>query len=415
MLNVLLITYDTSPVRGSEAAVSWNFITQMSQQVRLTIIFGHGKEEVESYLQNNKPIPNTQWINIPVKSTEGFNKLKEFIYFQKYYRQWQLNVYRKVRSLTTESHYDIVHFLNPIGFKEPGYCWRLNDTPYVWGPIQGVENRPLGLTFDLSKKYFIKSLIRRLVHNGWFRYSPRVRKAIKSSDAILSATPNTVKLLNEIYNVDAPYLPENGIVSPESTTPINYDGNGSLNLIWVGAVIERKALKLLLLSLEKIRHLNWHLDVVGDGPLLQSLKEEFAEMNDKISYHGKVIRTDVCKLFSRAHLHIITSLGEATTTVLFEAMAKGVPTLTLDHCGMAGVISSDNGIKIPLGRLSQTTDLIASSIANIMQAPPTIRNLSKGTISTGMQLNWDYRCKMFLDTYELAIRSNRDSHNKLSN
>lgn len=63
-------------------------------------------------------------------------------------------------------------------------------------------------------------------------------------------------------------------------------------------------------------------------------------INKHITWHGNIPREQVLRLMSDSHLHVISSLGDATTTVLFEAMSFAVPTMTLDHCGMAGVVCS---------------------------------------------------------------------------
>ena len=46
------------------------------------------------------------------------------------------------------------------------------------------------------------------------------------------------------------------------------------------------------------------------------------------------------------HLHIITSLGEGNPTTIWEAMDRGIPTVSLNHCGMKDVICDKCGVKI---------------------------------------------------------------------
>lgn len=66
------------------------------------------------------------------------------------YRKWHWQAYLWAEDIVEREHVDVIHYLNPIGFKEPGYCWKIKEVPYVWGPIQGVENRPLALFPALS-------------------------------------------------------------------------------------------------------------------------------------------------------------------------------------------------------------------------------------------------------------------------
>lgn len=123
--------------------------------------------------------------------------------------------------------------------------------PYVWGPIQGVENRPFELYHALSLKGKRNALVRRIVHNGLFILMPRLKKALERVDVVFAATPNTVKNLMRWYHKESVYLPENGIMKMERTTPVKYDG-GVLRLIWIGGICERKALVILLDALSKL-------------------------------------------------------------------------------------------------------------------------------------------------------------------
>ena len=40
MRTILLLAYAVSPTKGSEYAVAWNFITQMSKSNRLLVLYG---------------------------------------------------------------------------------------------------------------------------------------------------------------------------------------------------------------------------------------------------------------------------------------------------------------------------------------------------------------------------------------
>lgn len=106
------------------------------------------------------------------------------------------------------------------------------------------------------------------------------------------------------------------------------------------------------------------------------------------------------ELFAQAHLHIITSLGEATTTVLWEAMANGIPTLSLDHCGMSGVICEECGIKIPIHSYEQVTSAIATQIESCIMNPSRIETLSNGVLKCAGKFMWSNRVESFNQIYE---------------
>lgn len=404
MHRIAVITYDISPFRGSEASVSWNFVTKMSRHVHLTVIYGRANAEIDDYIKAH-PIENVEWIGIQKKDVEHFGRgLRQDYYFSLYYRQWHKEAAATASRLASERRIDLIHYLNPIGFKEPGWLWQIKSVPYVWGPLQGVDNRPLKLHKALGAKGTISAIIRRLVHNGLFRYFPRARKAFRRADALFAATPATVRGLKRHHRREAIYLPENGITEMETDKPVSLDPDERLRMIWIGGLdVKRKAVGLLLDALLKVKSDQWTISWFGNGTLSEANSKKAARLNGKINICGKVPREQVQEAMRHSHLHIISSLGEATTTVLFEAMAKGIPTMTLDHCGMAGVVCDRCGIKIPIESYDNVTSRMAAEIDRLIARPELVKKLSEGVIECSRKFMWDNRIGLFLDTYARLI------------
>lgn len=396
---ILLVTYDISPYKGSEASVSWNYVFSMQHYHKLTVLYGKGKEDIEHYLQTNS-MKNVTFYNLSPLPTTG-NKLAHHISYNLNYMKWQKNAYHQVKKWLKDGRIDIVHYLNPIGFKEPGFLWKL-PIPYIWGPLQAVENRPLSLFPALSFKEKINVLFRRIVHNGAFVLLPRVRQAMHRADYLFAATPNTVRMIKKFYGRKSFYLPENGILQMNRTQPIERQKEEILQIVWIGALCPRKALIILLDALSHTRSRQWHLDVIGVGNLFQQLKEKSEQLgiDCHITWHGSIPRTEVLQLMKTAHLHVISSLGEATTTVLWEAMSRAVPTMTLDHCGMAGVVCEKCGIKIPIHSYKQVVTDMAEHIDYLIEQPEIIGQLSQGVIECSEKFMWSNRIKIFNEVYE---------------
>lgn len=407
MNNVILVTYDISPYRGSEASVSWNYVQNMRQYVHLIVVYGNGKVDIERYLSENEDgIDNVEFINISPLPLSAHGFLLD-VQYNLNYRKWHKQIYSLVSSMIEEGKANVVHYLNPIGFKEPGFFYKLPTTVrYIWGPMQGVENRPLELYKALGTKGKINAFTRRIVHNLLLRYHPRVRKAIKRADVIFGATPNTVKQLRSLFHRDCIYLPENGIFKMMTDRPAKFDGN-ILKLIWIGGIVDRKGLIILLDALRKLNDSRWHLIVLGQGYLEKQLKDTALEygISQQIEWRGNLPRTEVFNCLKESHLHVISSLGEGNPTVIWEAMALGIPTLTLDHCGMSGVVCGKCGIKIPIISYNQVIDTIAVEIKKFLQNPSRLENLSEGVLNCSKNFMWQNRINMFMKAYGFLIYS----------
>ena len=422
-MKIALIAYSISPFYGSEYAVAWDFVTRMAKVHELYVFYGCskpttiGKQEDFNEYAIQIGLKNVHFICVELPD-DAFHSLYARLrkvhyilgfYFQ--YKSWHQLLKKDIEKWNEEIDFDVIHYLNPIGFKEPGYCWKI-DKPYVWGPVQGVQNRPYALRKALNWKGKAESVIRYILHNYHLRYNKRLKQAIEHTDVLISALPLTQIQFKTIHGKESIYLPENGLSEMINTNPIKWDSNCPLNLIWVGEISQRKALiilleALILLPKEKLKL--FHLNVIGDGTMKTEMEEYCKRrgLNDIVNFHGKIERQEVAKFFSKSHLHIISSLGEATTTVLWEAMAHGVPTMTLDHCGMSGVICNDCGIKIPINSYNQVISDISNHLISIVENPETIEKLSEGVLKCSTKFGWDIRCQVFNDAYFDAISNYR--------
>lgn len=142
------------------------------------------------------------------------------------------------------------------------------------------------------------------------------------------------------------------------------------------------------------------------GDLLTKLKDYADKMGigKNITCHGSIPREQVFRLMADSHLHVISSLGDATTTVLLEAMSFAVPTMTLDHCGMAGVVCPKCGIKIPIHSYSQVVNDMAANIESLINEPERINRLSRGVIECSKKYLWENRIGVFDKVYEEVKR-----------
>lgn len=416
MKNIIVLAYAISPYRGSEYSVSWNYILNMSKDNKLTIIYGTSGdhmgdfEDMHRYLGTNK-LENVTFIpivpSIVANAINTLNKKNIFNYsFYFAYRVWQKQVYKYVKELTEKEKFDLIHFLCPIGYREPGYVWKLN-IPYMWGPIGGANNTPWKLFDILSLKGKLKFAFRNVVNSLQLRYSCNVSKAIKRVDLLLTATSEVQAKIKKVHKKDSIYLPENCLLTEPKiddnkfTMPID-----KFQLIFVGRLDENKGCIMFLRALAQVKGKNKiKANIIGAGPVKPQL-EEFVKNNsldEVVTFHGNMPRTEVMKMFNSAHLHVISSLSEGNPTTIWEAMMYGVPTLSLDHCGMHDTICPKCGIKIPVINTEQIASDIAREIDNLLEHPQTFETLAHGTIECSQKYMWDERRKQMNHYYDLAI------------
>lgn len=365
--------------------------------------------EMEQYIQKN-PLENVEFIAVHAnKRTNRLNYLnrKGILPYSFYiaFKSWQKQAYQMAKELMQTHHYDLCHMVGPIGYREPGYFWRLG-LPYMWGPVGGANNSPWFLVRKLPFMSMMKHIFRTTANTLQMWGSWRVRKALRATDLLLTATSENQKKFRSIFHKDSIYLPENCIDTEICVNEDKYCHPDVLQFIIAGRQDDSKNSMLFLRSLTLVKDKRkLHLDVVGGGPALESMKQ-YAQKNgldEMITWHGQLPRYKAVALFKNAHMHVMTSVSEGNPTVIWEAMSYGVPTLSLDHCGMHDTIDDKSGILIPIHNYGQCVSDIAKAIDRISDNPQLLKDLSDGVQERAKQYSWIQREQLILEYYKTAI------------
>ncbi len=150
-----------------------------------------------------------------------------------------------------------------------------------------------------------------------------------------------------------------------------------------------------------------HVNIVGDGPSRKALQKFVSKkgLDKMITWHGYLPREKAVKLFNEAHMHVITSISEGNPTVIWESMSYGVPTLSLDHCGMHDTIDDKSGIRIPIHSYKQCVEDIATVVDSLLSSPDKFKELSEGVIQRAKLYTWDERERFLLKCYDQTIEN----------
>ena len=149
-----------------------------------------------------------------------------------------------------------------------------------------------------------------------------------------------------------------------------------------------------------------HFDVVGDGFLRPALERQVKEsgLENIVTFHGKLPREQAVLKFKNSHLHIITSMGEGNPTTIWEAMSFGVPTLTLDHCGMHDIVKDSTGFKIPLNSdYGKMVNMISDKLNEIVSNPEVLRRKALEMVRDSENYQWSNRIDYLEMSYDKCI------------
>lgn len=143
---------------------------------------------------------------------------------------------------------------------------------------------------------------------------------------------------------------------------------GQTRLLFVGHLQRRKGLEFLLHALAKCPAQNVSLDVVGDGPELESCQQLAAKLHlSHVTFHGFKQKDDLPKHYAAANVFVFPSLQEIFGLVMVEAAAAGLPIIASEFAGGASdvVEHEKNGYLID----PTNVDNLAEHIKELAQNP----------------------------------------------
>jgi len=418
-LKILVSAYACNPYKGSEEGVGWGWINAIAGYHDLWVITAkfHRKDIEKAMRSNGSSNQNIKFHYVPVKPwhyapTKGWRLIENSIMkpiMNWVYTLWQKDAYSIGIGLHDQIRFDLVHQLTYVGFRFPGHLWKL-DIPFVWGPIGGLENTPWRFFPKLGFRGCIYYTLRNLRNSFHRRFLSQPKQAFKKArGSVLAATSGIRNEIYRWYGTESTVVAE---VGPPPFTASNYSIRKSeepLKLSWSGLHLPGKALPFLLHALNRLRGaVSFHLDILGHGPCTQKWQQlaHGLGIGERCRWHGWLPRNEALELVHQAHLFVITSIKDLTSTVLLEALAQGVPVICPDHCGFSDVVTDECGIKIPVGTSRQIETELAAAITRLNNNEEERRRLARGALKRVTEFSWEKKAARVNEIYQNAIKNN---------
>lgn len=155
----------------------------------------------------------------------------------------------------------------------------------------------------------------------------------------------------------------------ETAKTSQFPVDGKLRLITACRLEKRKGVDVVIDSLPLIleKFPNAVLDVVGDGSLLNKLKDqaETLDLKEKINFHGKVNHSEVIKLMKQANIFCFpTTASEGFPKVVIEALACGLPVVTTKVSVLPQLIGQGGGILLKEAKSEDLTEAVVDICSN---------------------------------------------------
>lgn len=443
MYKILINAYACCPEMGSEQGMAWNFISRLAAFCELFVI------TESEYRERNKAavIPADNGLNTyglsreqcerihfcfvdAGETEEDSERIRRMCWnqgdwrFYKYYAEWQKKVVvvakEIIESQEKEGHgIDVMHQLNMIGFREPGYLWKLSQETgikFVWGPIGGLKQFPLRYTDGGGLKMKAFMSIKNILNIIQLKYSRRVDAALKQSSALISSIPDSYHAIKKYKGINSVIIPETGCFDV-------YDYNVStdrfikdeLNVIWVGKFDFRKRLDIALKSIAETENNKIKISIYGSGSEAQvNTHKKLANqlgIERQVEWKGQQTNNVVKEAMAQSDLFLFTSVSEDTSTVVLEAISNGLPVLCFDICGMGYVIDDSIGMKVKITNTKESVSSFARYLDRVFHNRELLKLMSKNCEAKQRELGWSRKIERLMEVYDEVIKKNRNCMN----
>ncbi len=393
----MLSAYACSPIRGSEPGNGWVWAFTLAEKGYNVWCLTNVEDKDAVMLEHKKiNLPNLKFIFVSLPF--GMDKYLLDVSSKKiylHYRLWQKKILTVAKELHSKIHFDIIHHVTFGSLQQASHLWKLNGAKFILGPVGGGQK-----ALKEFKSYFGSSwkieIARNMISEYLLKFSSNLKNMIKNADHILAANEDTKEMI-----IKRGYCgPEKIHLVLDNAVPLSMQNlpyperpaHTKLNLIWVGRMLPRKGLKLLIHAVSLLPdEIDYSFTIVGGGeqfPLLKDWIKEFNLNSDRLHIVGQIPFAEVSEHYKKSDVFLFCSLRDSCGAQISEAMAFGLPVIALNIHGSALAVPDDCGIKINPTTIESTAAAISNAIIQFSRNKEYLRTCSINAFNYAKKNTW---------------------------
>lgn len=399
-MKVLLSAFECNPNKGSESGYGWNWATGLASKGYETHCFTQEAEKRD--LDQKGEIENLffHYVTLPF----GLERLKDSsrIGMYMYYFFWQCFVYKEAKRIHEKQKFSVAHHVSWGSLQQGSFLYKLG-IPFIFGPAGGGQIAP-----NAFKKYFGKfwklEITRNLVSTILVNFNPAFKSMIKKADVVLVSNFDTFEMAKN-------YGAQNVEICLDAALPVTFypkkfipkqRNTNKLKLLWVGRFKPRKGLLVVLDVMKELKEFSdITLTIVGDGEMRELMLGKIIayQLENNIIWKGSVPYEEVKSFYANHDLFFFTSLRDSGPSQLVEAMAYGLPLITLKLHGQAVIVSETTGIACPCSSPKIVINNLKEAILSFYNNEKNITQMSKAAHSFAIEQTWDKKIQEITSKY----------------
>jgi glycosyltransferase involved in cell wall biosynthesis len=376
-MKILLLAYACQPGYGSEPKNGWQWASRLSETDEVYLLtHARGREAIEAA---RRAAPHLRlhvcYVELPqILDPWRWMHQEKLVRFR--YLLWQVAAYMQARRIIRSESIDVVHHTTWASMAALTLGWALGKA-FVWGPVGGGQTAPLRMRRFLGLSGALREGIRnsRVATIGWNLWA---RLAARNCTVALTSNYETQALVKRLgardvrlvldTAVDPAWMPASVPDRPANAKPV---------VLWMGRLESHKALNLAIESFARVvANHPAELWVLGDGPL-RSQSEALARelgVKDSIRFFGWVPYKEAPEMLKKADLFLFTSLRDSCPQPVLEAMAWGLPTVSLNHQGLR-LMPDAAVLKVDVTTPAAVVQGVSEALLTLVSAPDLRRRM----------------------------------------
>jgi glycosyltransferase involved in cell wall biosynthesis len=366
-------------------------------------------------------------------------------------------VERHARSLATQTHVDVIHFVQNFNFlkgqrtrseyrNEPNLSANIYYTSLSNTGIRFIDHMVYNILYYFKFKRVIKDYLNRqgkpdIIHvhvpvkagivalwlkkrfgipfvvtehatvyfkNSHDNYYERgayykyvTKKTFIEADAVVSVSQCLAEILGNLFTPNRTFIIRNS-VDTNLFFPVdgNRDRKQFIHVSMMGAFKNVEGILQGFAQLNKTNK-NWKAVMVGPVlPQLEQLANEL-ELSNQIIWKGTLTYTEVAKEMQKSDALVHFSHYENLPCVVNEALCCGIPVISSDVGGISEIINETNGLLVEAGK----SDALANALIQYLD---TSEQYSKRAISMAASVQFNYNAigKQMVGLYNQVLKKN---------
>ncbi len=366
-LKILTTSYEYPPLGGGGAKVVYGIATRLAAR-------GH---EVDLLTMGFRGLPAREVVKgVNVRRVPGIRVSMSTCYFPEmipYVIFTSFMAVKKAYALKYSLNH--THFIFPGGIVAYLVKWRTG-LPYI------ITAHGSDVPHYNPNRF---RLLHRMLRPFW-------RKIVSDADLIICPS----KSIEDLIKLNGVHVNTRIIPNAIDTDKFKPRKKNPRNLLIVTRMFERKGVQYVLRALAG-RSAEFDINIVGDGPYLQTLKNLAKELKIEARFWGHVDNDsqELRELYETAPIFVFTSEAENFPIVLLEAMIAGAAIITTSGTGCAEVVG-DAALLVP----AKDPEAIRAALDKLIADPALVAQLGTAARERVIaRFGWDGVIDQHLEAY----------------